>query len=392
MLLLPLILSSCGSCAGSETDGDADTEITSDDWGSDETLGDETVEPAEPDPVTDEPYAEDPAEDPAPLDPTRDEDVVEDEAELPPGRLFSFAVITDTHIGEGFPDYGTEGYEDWGGAEYELTDLLLETVDKINEAAPAYGIDFVLALGDLSDSGELSELIAVRSILDGLRVPYFPLLGNHDVWPYCTDAEGSTLEPPSPVGDAFFETVFEVHFDDLARLFPGLTGLPVPVHNPEHDCASTFINYTFDYMGYHFVCLDFVSRGHALLGAPGVMPEADLHDFDGGTWPWLTGCLENLGGAGDRNVFIFSHHAPVVRFMGIDCFTPGEYGTMESFITDGGYDARIAAFFAGHWHFNRTDTTFGSLPLILTDAEKESGAVRVVQVFSDGTVNFDILL
>lgn len=50
-------------------------------------------------------------------------------------------------------------------------------VDAIN-ALP--DIDFVIHAGDLSDFGMRAEFERQRDILDGLRVPYVVLLGNHD--------------------------------------------------------------------------------------------------------------------------------------------------------------------------------------------------------------------
>nr|MCR5853197.1 hypothetical protein [Methanophagales archaeon] len=40
---------------------------------------------------------------------------------------WSFAIITDLHIGYGLPDYGREGFKSGeGGQEYYLTERLVE--------------------------------------------------------------------------------------------------------------------------------------------------------------------------------------------------------------------------------------------------------------------------
>jgi 3',5'-cyclic AMP phosphodiesterase CpdA len=47
-------------------------------------------------------------------------------------------------------------------------------------------------------------------------VPYVPILGNHDVWPYT----GST-EAPYPFGDQYFKEVFASTFNNLQSVMPG---------------------------------------------------------------------------------------------------------------------------------------------------------------------------
>ncbi|MDD7304033.1 MAG: metallophosphoesterase [Bacteroidaceae bacterium] len=41
-------------------------------------------------------------------------------------------------------------------------------------------LDFVIHLGDLTDTGTTKEFVWIRRILDGLRLPYVTLIGNHD--------------------------------------------------------------------------------------------------------------------------------------------------------------------------------------------------------------------
>jgi len=118
-----------------------------------------------------------------------------DEAEATDARLFSFALMTDLHIGSGFDDYGDPGWDDANGTENDVTNTLRLAVSEVNFAATEHDIRFVMVTGDVSNKGERSELTKARDILDQLNVPYFPLLGNHDMWPYAGD-----VEAPGPVG------------------------------------------------------------------------------------------------------------------------------------------------------------------------------------------------
>jgi predicted phosphodiesterase len=56
--------------------------------------------------------------------------------------------------------------------------ILANYVSDINSHTPA--VDFVFQLGDLTDNGKPEEFAVARSILDSLRCPLYPVVGNHD--------------------------------------------------------------------------------------------------------------------------------------------------------------------------------------------------------------------
>src|SRR5579884_3340159 len=158
---------------------------------------------------------------------------------------WSFAVLADLHIGEGWPSYA--------GQEDEKTARARSAVARINQVPD---LRFVLVAGDLTDSAEQTEFDEAKRILDGLRVPYHPVLGNHDIWPYTT-----TSEDPTPDGP-----------DRFTRTFG-------------HDR-----NWALYEDGYVFFGLDWNSRQHATPGYGGVQPQADLGD----TLAWLTARLADV--------------------------------------------------------------------------------------------------
>lgn len=55
-----------------------------------------------------------------------------------------------------------------------------ETADFVNEINKRNDIDFVIHGGDMSDFGVTKEFIWQRDIMNGLKVPYVALIGNHD--------------------------------------------------------------------------------------------------------------------------------------------------------------------------------------------------------------------
>lgn len=55
-----------------------------------------------------------------------------------------------------------------------------ETEDFVNSANQRTDIDFVIHGGDVSDFGVTDEFLWQRDIMNGLKVPYVVLIGNHD--------------------------------------------------------------------------------------------------------------------------------------------------------------------------------------------------------------------
>jgi predicted phosphodiesterase len=135
----------------------------------------------------------------------------------PPGRtsddvpagdyLFLFATIADSHI-------RVEDYDDirYLKAFTISPELLSCYVHDMNVHNPP--VDFAVHLGDVTDLADSVEFDIARSILDSLSCPLYPVVGNHDN--------------------------FRSDNKELWKQFAGLDTT----------------NYSFDYLGYHFVVID----------------------------------------------------------------------------------------------------------------------------------------
>lgn len=217
---------------------------------------------------------------------------------------WSFATITDLHIGYGYLDYGDEGFEDGNSGEsYSLTEMLESAVGTIIAERDCRDIRFVVVTGDISDTAEESEFLKAREILNSLNdpngdgntedgIPYIPLIGNHDTSPYTQ--KNNPVDRPLPGqipgtdnlqtratygGDVIFHRVFwETNPSNyeliLNKIDDKFLRDSVPVYSLALGHFLYLENYAFDYGGIGFVCLDAAERGPISAVYPSSSPIA----------------------------------------------------------------------------------------------------------------------
>lgn len=96
--------------------------------------------------------------------------------------LFSFALLTDTHISTSNPR--------------PMEDLQRSIAD-INQNPE---IEFVVVTGDLSESGDRASIQAIKDALDQLNVPFYAASGNHET----TWSESGVMDFSRVFGDSRF--------------------------------------------------------------------------------------------------------------------------------------------------------------------------------------------
>ncbi len=319
---------------------------------------------------------------------------------------YSFAVIADPHIGEGYDDYGSPGYEDSkpiGDVGYAAKRLRC-AVDWINNwngywmPGVPHKIRFVAVLGDITDSGERSEFLKAKEILDALDIPWIPILGNHDVFPNYTDEDGWRY---TLISDALpNEWFFEPKYNDLINEHPSWNWKKEPV--PEG--GNHFQQISFDYGYYHFVCCDFQCRRDAPIG--GAQPGADLFEsynpddpddpkIDLSCYTWFKNHLSTDAPRYDENIIILMHHNLDNCSNGYVCFNKFERYDIKRFFINENLISSIPAQFGGHHHENAEayDSDL-DLTRVLTQTCKfegfttgGAGYLRVVKLYQPRDLN-----
>ncbi len=248
-----------------------------------------------------------------------------------------FAVIADPHIGETFNDFPETGYDGEYPFENEPTHEYLDNVANVIEAVNACNVDFVVILGDITNSAEWSEFQKAKAMFSELNAPYIPVFGNHDTWPYWYESlellcpRGGEEFPVTEliIGDWFYQH-FHDQYDSLGERYLASYSEHANLRSPEENtgqdyAGSRYFNFKFEWQRVRFIVSDFNSRTEAEYGCHGTPGDADVHKgypWDH-SWDWLQTNLDDLANNhADRGFIILDHH-PLYNDMW-SCFTAHE--------------------------------------------------------------------
>ncbi len=185
-----------------------------------------------------------------------------------------FVVISDPHISIPQQKGVADGYK--LGLKTQM--LAENTVAEINRIPD---VKFVLVAGDLTQDAEPWNIDALRKILDGLTVPYFVTLGNHDL----------SLVPHEKKDQTVTLSKYTV-----AAAFMGRSGgMASGMTYYAHEIAKNLVLITLD-----------TSRAQVFV------PEAGLNDYGGSIDPgqlrWLEDTLKKNR---KKTIVVLTHHSAV---------------------------------------------------------------------------------
>lgn len=185
-----------------------------------------------------------------------------------------FAAISDPHISIPQQKGVSDGFK-LGLKTVMLTESAVAEINKIPD------LKFVLVAGDLTQDAEPWNIDELRRILDTLRVPYYLVLGNHDL----------SLVPHEKKDQPMSLSKYSV-----AAAFIGRSGGMVP--------GMTYYA--------HEVAKDFVLIGLDTSRPQVFVPEANLNDYggrvDAGQMRWLESVLKKNQ---KKTIIVLTHHSVV---------------------------------------------------------------------------------
>lgn len=279
---------------------------------------------------------------------------------------FSFAILTDTHFSD----------------DISAATLARRAVNHINSLAASMNIELVFVTGDIATSSLQEQWVAAKAVFDLLQMPYFPILGNHDIW-----AHTDIWEEPAPTGDVRMEKLF------AAQLARATYYEPVPVHDPKFKVTSSYANFWLQWKGINFLGLDFCTRQHHEEGGKGAFSGPDVHNYPNGTLAWLADVLSTRLTDKTSPIVLFGHHpfeCPVDEQPSCTwsfSFNPTQKREVQNMLAKFHDPEQYAVQFAGHLHrwfegqaFPLSGPKWSHFKQFITDATLDNAAWALVQV------------
>lgn len=251
-----------------------------------------------------------------------------------------------------------------------------------------YAIQVVFVTGDITDSSMPFQWKEAKAILDELDVPYVPTLGNHDVWTY-NNSKDSNYETPTAQGDYLFASTFQDILTNGPKdlNFTQFAYNSKPTHNPNQNINSWYQNWKIIYNQILFYSLDWNTREAAIPGDKGALPTAELQDFPGGTFDFLTSEVTNFTNSdGVKNIIFLQHHPFAMPFFVpefIYSFSQEKKDKVFDLIqTNSDFQQLFWGTIAGHLHTwsPRNQTTELSKNEWLTEASKVASSFSLFSV------------
>jgi hypothetical protein len=244
-----------------------------------------------------------------------------------------------------YDDYGTTGFEDsikylcQGMSAYRLK----KVVESINSLIRSESILFVVALGDITESGERSEFLTAKTILSTLNIPFIPVFGNHDGWPYYYNDVGDFVEKQpkdsSKIGEEFGKIFDSVYTYILPSHFPTWSIFPMD--------SVYYFNFSLTIEDVCLLFTDWIERSFAPPLFPGIVGYASLNK--GKTWEWFWEKYDS-----SSSIINITHHP--LRGMFLTDFSFFELEEFEQEIDKRGGITHLKRWMAGHLHRNKKYT------------------------------------
>jgi len=206
--------------------------------------------------------------------------------------LFGFAVLADPHLGRNslivnwWDRYIPQSDKEVVGES--IAERLKKFVRVVNSEKD---VRLVVSVGDNTESISPSQTQLLKEIMSGLNVPWLPIPGNHDMWPYERDFSGQILwEAKEVLQFSSFKKIFNEEFEKLTDRV-----------GDWQEQNGRLANFSFICGNIQFIAIDNVNRQKASLKLPGVKSRKSAHPQ---SQQWLFKQLEETR---KRKVIIISH-------------------------------------------------------------------------------------